>query len=105
MTTSTLPPFQRHSETSRLAAIAAYSFKTDLQKQVYEILEASTNGLTDEEMQMALYMDPNTQRPRRVELVRAGYVIDSGRKRRTRSGRLATVWAAANPHMQQASLF
>lgn len=52
-------------------------------------------GVTDEEIVLALDIDPSTARPRRIELVAAGQVIDSGRTRETRSGRQATVWVAA----------
>jgi hypothetical protein len=52
------------------------------------------HGLTDEQMQTYLGMNPSTQRPRRIELVRSGLVVDSGFKRPTRSGRDATVWRA-----------
>jgi hypothetical protein len=51
-------------------------------------------GATDEEMQTALRMNPSTQRPRRVELVEEGLIVDSGERRPTRSGRAAIVWAA-----------
>jgi hypothetical protein len=54
----------------------------------------STGG-TDEELQDALGMNPNTQRPRRIELVERGLVRDSGRTRKTKSGRRATVWEIA----------
>jgi len=52
------------------------------------------NGATDEEMQVALGMNPSTQRPRRIELVEEGLVVDSHERRRTRSGRAAIVWHA-----------
>jgi transcription initiation factor IIE alpha subunit len=87
------PPFQKHSETSRQAA------RDVLAKPMREIvLEAlihrGNRGATDDELQTALGMDPSTERPRRVELERAGLVIDSGERRKTRSGREAVVWMA-----------
>ena len=39
-------------------------------------------------------MNPSTQRPRRVELVRANLVFATTEKRKTKSGRSATVWQA-----------
>jgi hypothetical protein len=54
-------------------------------------------GATDEELieaVMAYGYAMNTIRPRRVELVRAGVVADSGRTRATGSGRDAIVWVA-----------
>ena len=65
-----------------------------MQRRVLALLEATPEGLTDEEMQTRLGMNPSTQRPRRIELVRRGLVIECG-TRRTASGRMATVWRAA----------
>jgi hypothetical protein len=52
-------------------------------------------GATDEEIQFVVGMNPSTQRPRRIELVRMGLVRDSGTTRLTRAGRKATVWVIA----------
>lgn len=88
-------PYQRHSETSLEAAVKA---EPNAHTQLYRVLEqlraCPGSGLTDEEMQTKLGMNPSTQRPRRVDLVSRGLVVDSGRTRLTRSGRKATVWAA-----------
>jgi hypothetical protein len=64
-----------------------------LQRQVLELLAATPDGLTDEEQQRLLEMNPSTQRPRRIELARRGLVVEAG-TRRTASGRMATVWKA-----------
>lgn len=53
---------------------------------------AGPEGLTDEEMQNTLNLNPSTQRPRRGELVALNKVKDSGRTRETASGRKAIVW-------------
>lgn len=37
-------------------------------------------------------MNQNTERPRRVELVAKGLVVQSDAKRKTHSGRYAAVW-------------
>lgn len=47
---------------------------------------------TDDELQRSLAMNPNTQRPRRVELVEGGYIEDSGERRKTPSRSDAIVW-------------
>lgn len=48
-------------------------------------------------MQTCLGMNPSTQRPRRIELVKAGLVIGpEGLTRKTSSGRKAQVWKLAN---------
>jgi len=64
-----------------------------LQRRVLELLAAWPQGLTDEEMQRELGMNPSTQRPRRIELARRGLVVEAG-TRRTASGRMAVVWQA-----------
>lgn len=88
------PPAQGHSETSLAAAQAIQPDATTLRAQVIACLRrCGTYGATDEEIQAALDMNPSTQRPRRIELVRAGHVQDSGTTRPTRSGRQATVWS------------
>ena len=91
-------PFQPASETSREAAKAIEGSGASLRAQLLAFLrlEASQgwDGWTDEELQRVLPMNPSTERPRRIELVRLGLVEDSGEKRRTASGRLATVWRA-----------
>ena len=51
-------------------------------------------GATDEEMQLALGMNPNTQRPRRRELEDAGLIVRDG-TRKTKSRRNADVWRLA----------
>jgi transcription initiation factor IIE alpha subunit len=65
-----------------------------MQRQVLALLQATPGGLTDEEMQTRLGMNPSTQRPRRIELARRGLVVEAG-TRRTASGRMATVWRVA----------
>jgi hypothetical protein len=65
-----------------------------MQRRVLELLAATPGGLTDEEMQRRLGMNPSTQRPRRIELARRGLVVECG-TRRTVSGRNASVWRVA----------
>jgi len=60
-----------------------------LQRRVYEFI--AWRASTDEEIANELGMNPSTVRPRRVELVRRGLVVQDG-TRRTTSGRMATVW-------------
>jgi hypothetical protein len=62
---------------------------------VYEALEYAIAGMTDEELVDHTELPANTCRPRRVELVSEGRVVDSGRKRQTRSGRMAIIWKVA----------
>ena len=90
-----LPPAQAHSPTSRAAAKAIKPTRFSLRAAVLNhIWLCGDHGATDEEIQIHMSMNPSTQRPRRVELVRAGLVSDSGRTRETQSGRKAVVWVA-----------
>lgn len=90
-------PHQAHSETSRAAAAQYLPHARTARERVYWTISASENGMTDEEVQDALGMNPSTQRPRRVELVEIGIVEDSGRTRPTRSGMDAVVWVQCDP--------
>jgi hypothetical protein len=65
-----------------------------LQRRVLELLASWPQGLTDEEMQHKLGMNPSTQRPRRIELARRGLVVEAG-TRKTASGRMAVMWRVA----------
>lgn len=95
VTPSPHPPAQRHSATSVDAAEAIEPSADSLRGAVLEALrKAGADGMTDEEMQTALNMNPSTQRPRRIELMRLGLVRDGGATRPTRSGRKAVVWVA-----------
>jgi len=62
----------------------------------YQILAALKHGaMTDEELQAACDMNPNTERPRRIELVQIGKVRNSGRFGKTNSGCKAILWELA----------
>ena len=85
-------PAQSHSATS---VAAADSLDGDtlgkLQRKVLTLLQATPEGLTDEEIAGRLGMNPSTERPRRIELARLGLVVKVG-NRKTASGRNADVW-------------
>ena len=62
------------------------------------VLDAiATRPSTDEEIQDALRMSGNTERPRRVELVEGGWIRDSGARRPSASGQESIVWELARP--------
>lgn len=96
MPTSAYPLFSfvATSRTSRAAAVAAEPSAGSQRARVLDALRAHPAGLTDHELQERLGLNPSTQRPRRIELVRAGLVVDSGEERETPSGRRAVVWVA-----------
>lgn len=88
-------PFVRSSETSLDAAERIEPRAATLRGIVLAFLRGRGEfGATDEEMQDQIPMAASTQRPRRVELVDASFVRDSGLRRRTHAGRAAAVWVA-----------
>lgn len=94
-------PFVQGSDTSKAAAKSVKSSAGVLRVQVLHFLEQQGLwGATDEEVQLALSMNPNTERPRRIELVVAGAVKDSGQRRSTTSGRKAAVWVSVPDALQ-----
>ena len=82
---------QVHSDTSVAAAVAIAPVTGTLQAQVLDLLTVC-GPMTDEQMQEAMCLNPSTQRPRRIELMRAGFVRDSGQRGQTLSGRVAVLW-------------
>lgn len=72
-----------------------------LRARVLEYLrERGDAGATDEETQLALDMNPSTQRPRRQELEKMGLILRTTQTRETKSGRKAVVFVAAPTEVQ-----
>lgn len=87
------PPAVTTSPTSCAAARAIKPAARTIGAAVLRFLVArGLQGATDEEVQLALGIRVQTQTPRRGELCKAGLVRDSGLRRPTTSGRMATVW-------------
>ena len=82
-----------HPDTSSDAAVQIKEDTARLRGRVLAALQSCP--MSDQELQTVLGMDPNTERPRRVELVQRGLVRDSGRRTVTTSGRKAIVWEAS----------
>lgn len=84
-----------HPPTSHLAAARVLP-KTGTQRAlILAALQARpANGYTDVEIQHLLDLGPNSERPRRVELVRAGWVRDTGAVR-LHHGEQHIVWGVA----------
>lgn len=85
-------PFVRGSRTSAAAARSVMD-QVDTARQLVLQLLFKQGPLTDEEIAAHLGMNPNTARPRRIELERAGCIYKVGMKK-TRSGRQANKYAA-----------
>ena len=87
-----IPPHVWHSGTSKEAAEAIAPHACILRERVFDAIQrAGSSGITDTEIQEALGMSGDTERPRRVELFKASRIYPEG-QRRTASGRLADVW-------------
>ena len=85
------PPSQSHSDTSRAAAESMRGKLSELHVRVLDALRFH-GPMTDENLCDVLNLQGNTLRPRRREIELMSYVIDSGGRRNTRSGRKAVVW-------------
>lgn len=86
-------PFVSHSPTSVAAAEAIEPISGTQRRLVLTLIQLSgERGMTDNELQDESGIAGSAQRPRRIELVKAGLVKDSGRTRATKSGRQAVVW-------------
>lgn len=84
------------SQPTPTSVAAADAIKPDagrLRRIVYEWLLAH-GPATDEEIIAGTGLSPNTARPRRIELVQSGQVLDSGTTKKTASGRQAVAWTA-----------
>lgn len=89
------PPSHRNAPrgTSELAAKSVRESAESMRRRVLAYLtQQGERGATDEEIQIALEMSGNTQRPRRWELQNADVIKDSGKRRPNKSGRAAAVW-------------
>jgi len=84
-----------HRQTSKEAYLRVLPGAANLRAAVYSyIVRQGISGATDEEICDALDMGGSTERPRRIELVEGDLVVETDRRRYTKSGRLAIVWVA-----------
>lgn len=89
-------------ETQRRAALEVYPRTGTARRRVLDaIAYARDFGRTDEELMRQLQMMLNTVRPRRNELLGAGWVADSGKRRRTATGSEAVVWVLTEQGLAQ----
>lgn len=88
------PPFVAESSTSKAAADEMKPTAGTLRSRVLEYV-LKHGDATDDEIEQGLDLRHQTASARRRELVLGGQLVDTGRRRQTRSGRSATVWAPA----------
>lgn len=84
-----------HPETAQEAA-KAIKLRSGTQRAAVLIelfMARHSGGMSDEMLQAVLGLGASSERPRRVELCRMGFVEDSGKRVHTSTGREAVVWA------------
>lgn len=93
------PPYQKHSGTSIAAAYGCKTKAASLRSIVLEEIAGRSSGVTDEELFYIIKkldgwenVKDSTVRARRIELMQAGVVSDSGEQRDGRSGAKMVVW-------------
>ncbi len=96
------PPAQRHSPTSVAAGERIEPKAGTLRARVLDAIRGAVDGLTDEEGQKLTGINPNTYRPRRVELWEAGWIVHRNRTRKVTSGNDAVVWYAQSADLSPA---
>ena len=82
------------AQTRHEAEVAIQPSVATMREQVYDCIKANPQGITDERIAELTKLGPNTARPRRLELERAGRIVASGTSK-TRSGRKAVTWVAS----------
>ena len=89
--------FVGHTATSRKAFLDVYPKTGTQRRRVLDFVQGQGGyGATDEEIQAGLNMSPNTERPRRVELVEGGWLVDSKQNRLNSAGHECIVWRAGS---------
>ena len=87
-------PFVRGSDTSEAAAESIEPSVPTLQACVFACFVAASSGLTCDEAEQETGLRHQTASARIRELVLLGAIHDSGRRRKTSSGRSARVYVA-----------
>ena len=82
------------TDTSYEAAESMEDSVATLRDRVLDLLRAYTDGLTTDEIEQRLGLNHQTASPRVWELHKRGLIGDSGKRRKTRSGRQARVYRA-----------
>ena len=92
-------PYQKQSSTSKAAAKAVEPFARTARYRVWQFIRDNPR-CTDQHVQHALTMNPNTQRPRRVELESAGLIRPHGQSKTPR-GSEGVAWVVTDKSYPQ----
>ena len=88
-------PYARGSDTSKAAGRCVEICAGTLRARVLgHIVDRDSYGMTCDELEAVSGLMHQTASARVHELKKLGAIYDSGRRRKTRSGRKATVWLA-----------
>lgn len=85
-------PAHNGTPTSREAAHSVKPHVSAQRSRVLALLASRDGGMTAQEIEDALSLSGSSVRPRIVELRESGCVRDSGRTRKSSSGRACVVW-------------
>lgn len=90
------PPSAKGSDTSAAAADSVESIASSLRAQILALISQRPGGLTTDEVEVLMSLRHQTASARVWELHKRSLIGDSGKRRKTRSGRLAVVYQAIN---------
>lgn len=94
------PPCVASSDTSRDAAKSMKGHTPRLRGEVLKLFNhpniVGSEGWTCDEIEIQTGLSHQTCSPRVHELAKIGAIVDSGERRKTRTGRRATVWKLTN---------
>ena len=91
-----MTPFVAGSDTSEAAARSVEATAPRDQDRILASVGARhSDGMTCDELEVALGLSHQTASARVRDLVKAGRIIDSGKRRKTRTGRSAAVYVRA----------
>lgn len=95
------PSHRRATDTERAAAGLARPRAGIARARVLDAIATSSDGLNDFEIARATGLRLYTAAPRRGELLKDGWIVDSGERRPTDSGSLAIVWKLSDAGREQ----
>jgi hypothetical protein len=79
---------------SQAAARRAFGRSGNARERIYNVIQAHPEGLTVHELRQLITMHFHTVAARVSDLNIEGWLVDTGQRRPTDTGAMATVWAA-----------